>query len=260
MSNCADILSVWGKEITGNFKGRINHSKRVLKILKGRRDSYSLNLYQEEKKKLNETYAQHEVFWRQRSKQLWLHEGDHNSKYFHSATKIRRRMNQINFLHDDQDNKVDWGSGLELVVESYFSNLFTSSSSEWDQVIGCISRRVGTRQNETILAEVHEKEVKAALFSMYPDKSPGPDCMTPGFYQKFWNIVKNEVVFLVRQFFHTGLVDNHRQGTNIALIPKKSNHVHMTDIRPISLCNVLYKVISKVLTNRLKEVVDMIIS
>lgn len=158
LSSCADILSVWGKEITGNFKGRINQSKRVLKTLKGRRDSYSLNLYQEEKKKLNETYAQQEVFWRQRSKQLWLREGDQNSKYFHSATKIRRRMNQIDFLYDDQNNKAKWGSGLELVVESYFSNIFNSSSSEWDQVIGCISRKVSTRQNEAILAEVRKKK------------------------------------------------------------------------------------------------------
>lgn len=232
----------------------------MLKALKWRKDTQSLKVYQEEKKKLTETYAQQEVFWRQRSKQLWLREGDQNSKFFHTATKNRRRMNQINFLYDSQGNKVEWGSGLESTVENYFSNLFTCSDIVWDQVVSSISRRVSIIQNNTILAEVQENKVKAALFSMDPDKSPAPDGMTPGFYQRCWNIVKVEVVSLVRQFFQTRLVDSHLHATNIALISKKTNPQFMTDIRPISLCNVLYKLISKVLANILKRVVDTIIS
>lgn len=95
---------------------------------------------------------------------------------------------------------------------------------------------------------------------MHPEKSPGPDGMSPEFYQKCWPIVKKDVIEVVRNFFSTGTLDDHLQGTNIALIPKKQNPVAMTDIRPISLCNVIYKVISKVLTNRLKKVIDSIIS
>lgn len=113
-------------------------------------------------------------------------------------------MNQISCLYDNQGNKVEWGSGLELTVENYFSNLFTSSSTEWDQVISCISSKISRCQNEAILAEIQEKEVKTALFRMYPDKSPGPNGMTPGFYQKCWNIVKVEVISLVKHFFQTG--------------------------------------------------------
>lgn len=109
LSLCSDILSAWGKEITGNFKGRISKSKRILKALKGRRDSHSVQVVKEEKKKLSETYAQQEVFWRQRSKQLWLREGDQNSTYFHAATKNRRKINQISHLQDSHENKVEWG-------------------------------------------------------------------------------------------------------------------------------------------------------
>lgn len=106
LSQCSEILSVWGKEITGNFKERISKIKRTLKSLKGRRDNFSVKLVLEERKKLAEIYVQKEVFWRQRSKQLWLQEGDRNIKFFHSATKLRRKSNQINSLFDSLGNKV----------------------------------------------------------------------------------------------------------------------------------------------------------
>lgn len=66
LSMCAEILSAWGKEITGNFKERINRSKKILKTINGRRNTHSLKVCHEEKKKLTETYAQQEVFLFQR--------------------------------------------------------------------------------------------------------------------------------------------------------------------------------------------------
>ncbi|KAL8108560.1 hypothetical protein AgCh_024870 [Apium graveolens] len=257
---CSEVLSAWGKEVTGSFKTRIHRCKKVLKTLKGRRDTDSLKVVREEKKNLSEIYAQQEVFWRQRSKQLWLREGDQNCKFFHLATKKRRKANQINFLHNASGEKVEWGSGLEETITGYFSNLFTATETEWERVISCVSRKVSAEQNVMLLAEVDEKEVKAALFNMHPEKSPGPDGMSPGFYQKCWPIVKDDVVKLVKQFFITGAVNDQLKSTNIALIPKKQNPVVMTDLRPISLCNVIYKVISKVLANRLKQVLDNVIS
>lgn len=109
-------------------------------------------------------------------------------------------------------------------------------------------------------ADVDEKEVKAALFNMHPDMSPRLDRMSPCFYQKCWLIVKADILNLVRQFFATGVVDEHLHLTNIALISKKQNPELMQDLTPISLCNVIYKVISKVLADRLKQVLDSVIS
>lgn len=124
-------------------------------------------------------------------------------------------------------------------MEEYFTQLFTATNTEWSQVTYNVSSRVTSDQNEMLLLKVDEKEVKAALFNMYPDKSPGPDEMTPGFYQKCQNIVKEDVVTMVQQFFESGSIDDHLRGTNIALIPKKLNPTFMTDLRHISLCNVL---------------------
>lgn len=72
--------------------------------------------------------------------------------------------------------------------------------------------------------------------------------------------MKKDVVSIMQWFFQTGELDEQLKGTHIALIPNKSNPVHLTYIRPISLCNVIYKIISKVLANKLKQVIDSIIS
>ncbi|XP_074324344.1 uncharacterized protein LOC141661259 [Apium graveolens] len=65
---------------------------------------------------------------------------------------------------------------------------------------------------------------------------------------------------MVKYFFNNGMFDDHFTNTNIVLVPKKKNLQYMVDLRPISLCNVRYKIASKVLANRLKKVIDEIIS
>lgn len=260
ISSCSTVLSSWGKDITGDFQKRINHSKNVLRITRGRRDSVSIQQFQEESKKLTEIFTQQEVFWKQRSKQLWLKEGDQNSKYFHASAKAKRKVNQIRVLQDEAGNSFDWDSGLQDLMTGYFDNLFKASVTEWGDVVNYIQTSVTEEQNLHMLKPVEHQEVKNALFHMHPDKSPGPDGMSPGFYQKYWSIVGKDITHLVQQYFLTGVLEEKVTGTNIVLIPKKSNPLLMTDLRPISLCNVVYKVVSKVLANRLKEVIDSLIS
>lgn len=92
---CQGVLDEWGRNITGNFQGRINSCKLMLKKLKNRRDASSVSRYLEGKRKLSEIYHQKEVYWRQRSKQLWLQCGDRNTRYFHNAASKRRINNLV---------------------------------------------------------------------------------------------------------------------------------------------------------------------
>lgn len=75
---------------------------------------------------------------------------------------------------------VDWDSELQNVMIDYFDSLFKASNAEWDHVIECVESRITDEQNNDLLKEVTETEVKAALFYMYPDKSPGPGRDEPG--------------------------------------------------------------------------------
>jgi hypothetical protein len=111
-----------------------------------------------------------------------------------------------------------------------------------------------------LLKEFMVEEVDLALSQMHPLKSPGPDGFSACFYQKSWPTVHAEVCKAVLEFLNTGHLDHSVNTTNIVLIPKIKNPTRVTEFRPISLCNVLYKLIAKVLANRMKKVLTKIIS
>ena len=101
---------------------------------------------------------------------------------------------------------------------------------------------------------------KAALKQMAPLKAPGPDGMPPLFYQHFWGVVDNDVTSSVLSWLNSGTLPYPLNHTFVTLIPKTNNPEYVTQYRPISLCNVLYKIFSKVLANRLKKILPSIIT
>lgn len=146
------------------------------------------------------------------------------------------------------------------MMVDYFNNLFTTTETSWYNVINCITHKVTADYNNVLLKAVEDQEVKQEIFHMYPDKSPDPDGMSLGFFLKYWRTVGADVIHMVKLFVETGKFDEQYTDTNIVLVPKKKSPKYMSDLRPISLCNVRYKIASKVLTNRLKEVINLVIS
>ena len=98
--------------------------------------------------------------------------------------------------------------------------------------------------------DVTRKEVKISLWSMKPFKAPGPDGYHAGFYQRNWHIIKDLVVKLVANIFESESMPNHLNKTLITLIPKCPEADYLGLFRPISLCNTIYKLITKVLVNQ----------
>ncbi|XP_074337163.1 uncharacterized protein LOC141674333 [Apium graveolens] len=148
---CSKKLAIWGREVTGNFSGRIKSCKVAMQQYRGGRDVDSKEKYREARNKLTKILSQTEVFWRQRSKQLWLQAGDQNSKFFHMYASNRRRNNQINKLKNEEDQWVEWESGLAELMSGYFSTLFTAMDVDWQEVVGCIPTTITETQNGNLL-------------------------------------------------------------------------------------------------------------
>ena len=143
----------------------------------------------------------------------------------------------------------------------YYKELFTSVSVDSLSEAWNSSPQVVTeRMNSTLTEDFQEWEVEAALKQMAPLKAPGPDGMLPLFYQNFWDLVRDDITSSVLTYLNSGSLPSPLNHTFVTLIPKVKNPERVTEFRPISLCNVLYKIFSKVLANKLKRVLPLIIS
>lgn len=141
----------------------------------------------------------------------------------------------------------------QKILEFYQKLYKTVGPRNFQPVLDQCPSPVNEEMNKQMLENVTMEEVKEAVFQLGALKASGPDGLNGHFYQHFWEELKHEVFQLVQQFFATGTFDPTLNQTHISLIPKVKHSESITQFRPISLCNFNYKIIAKVLANRLKR-------
>lgn len=141
---------------------------------------------------------------------------------------------------------------IRRVVFNYYTELFTSSrpNISMDLLEG-IETRLSDSMRLSLSQRFTREEVVVAFRGMHPAKSAGPDGFPALFYNKL-SLVGDEVCDLVCRFLNHGGMPEGVNDTTVVLIPKTRRPKDMKDLRPISLCNISYKLISKILANRLK--------
>nr|GFC37672.1 RNA-directed DNA polymerase, eukaryota, reverse transcriptase zinc-binding domain protein [Tanacetum cinerariifolium] len=114
-------------------------------------------------------------------------------------------------------------------------------------------------QQDELESDVTREEIKRAVSDCGIDKSSGPDGFTFGFYRQFWDLVEKDVISAVNYFFKHVEFYSGCNSSFIALILKIPNANMVKDFRPISLIGSLYKIITKVLANRLVPVLSVLV-
>jgi len=146
-------------------------------------------------------------------------------------------------------------------VINYFANLFiTASPDHMEEVLVTIPTRVTRDMNNMILMPYSDMEIREALKIMGPTKSSGPNGFNALFFQHYWDIVGKEVVSLVKTILSGRGLPPKLNHTHVVLILKVNNPTKIIEFRPISLCNVVYKLITKAISNSLKKLLPTIIS
>ena len=147
------------------------------------------------------------------------------------------------------------------VMVDYFKHIFTSTApTECNRILQGIETKVTPQMNAELTSELAVVEVEQALKQMRPLSAPGLDGMSPIFFKSFWNIVGLDVIEASLPVLNTGSIPENFNHTHIALIPKTKNPEKPKDFRPISLCNVLYKLIAKTIANHLKKLMPKLVS
>lgn len=193
---------------------------------------------------LVQAYKEEELFWKQMCKDNWTVKGDLNTKYYHASVKSNRSRRKIIKLMDDRGQEHFSEAAKGEVETEYFQKLFTSTNpGDFTSMFDGFTSRVTDCMNEKLSKE----EVKAAIFSIKSCSAPGPDGMTGLFFQRYWSTVGDQVTKEVRDFFITGLFPTEWNYMHLCLLPNIEDPVLMSDLRPISLCSVQYKIILKIL-------------
>ena len=204
---------------------------------------------------------QEEIYWIQRGRVNWLKQGDQNTSFFHRSATARRKRNFIKSLKNDSGDLVDDQDQLMSMATSYFDQLFTTEVQEPDPaVFDKISPCITAEMNDLLTATYSRDEVRKAMFNIGDLKAPGPDGLHAIFYKRFWHIIGEDLTDEVLLAVNNKKVPEGWNDTTIVLIPKVENPESITQFRPISLCNVVYKVISKLIASRLKLLLPDIIS
>ncbi|KAL0429893.1 UNVERIFIED_CONTAM: putative mitochondrial protein [Sesamum radiatum] len=214
-------------------------------------------------RELDSILQSEETFWKQRGKNHWLKEGDRNTSFFHNQASRTFRRNSISRLKDSDGNWTEEDSDIENHIIHHFNRVFNSedpSDNDLERGLEAMTRKVDSDMNSELLKPYSAEEIIEAISHMAPLKSPGPDGMPPIFFHKFWHIIKNDVINYVLAILNDHSLEPSLNFTHIVLIPKCNKPDTISQFRPISLCNVVMKIATKCIANRLKPLLDRIIA
>ncbi|GJU31529.1 RNA-directed DNA polymerase, eukaryota [Tanacetum coccineum] len=195
----------------------------------------------------------------QKTKIKWVIERDENSKYYHGI--LNKRRNQLAIRRILIEGRwIEDSISVKSEFYSHFANRFDKPPSYRLNLDTDFPNKLTIEQQSDLETNITREEIKKAVWGCGVDKSPGPDGFTFGFYRRYWSFMESDVVDAVLHFFHFGKFPKGSNSSFIALIPKTHDAKMMKDYCHITLIGSLYKIIAKVMANRMVVILGDIVN
>ena len=254
IENFTKEASIWNKVHFGNIftkkkniQARLNGIQKAIRV---RPSTFLLELEKDLLKELDTILRQEEELWALKSRVNWLVQGDRNTTFFHESTLVRRKRNQVLAIKDNMGEWLHEEAEVKEFIREGFRKIYTTSLSNASRLAPSSlawQAKLSDEERESISGEVTEEEIKAALWSLKAFKAPRPDGLHAGFFQRFWLVVGGSVIDEVKRVFMERLLPSYLNKTHITLIPKIQGPETLGNYRSISLCNTVYKIVTKVI-------------
>lgn len=155
---------------------------------------------------------------------------------------------------------------IHSIIHNFFKNSYTSNHihptpNDFPTSIPFHSLpKLSISDQDSLLFNPTENEIKNIVFSLHPFKAPGIDGLNAFFYQKSWPLIKNTITSSIQEIFQNESIPPSWGDTLLCLIPKSNYVTKPNHLRPIGLCTLHYKILSKLITNRIKPLIGNLIS
>lgn len=254
-------LKIWSRNAFGNVTRQMEDLRREPENLERSDPIGNRGAVLSTKRELDDLLYKEEMMWLQRSRLSWLKERDRNTKYFHQRARWRARKNFIKRLKRNDGSWCSDQADLQGMAGNYFTDMFMKDENVNPlEVEDLFEPTISDAMNLKLCKPYSSEEISDALFQIGPLKAPGPAGYASRFFQRNWATFKDDIVQAVQEFFRSGTMIDGVNEMCIVLLPKVQQPETLIDLRPISLCNILYKVVSKCMVNRLRPSLQNIIS
>ena len=198
-----------------------------------------------------------EARWHHRSRCRWLQAGDKNTRYFHAVPSSRCRRNNISNLRYN---------GVQITDEGGIRNAFKQNL---EGLLGVENKVLtfnpaalySTNPGLLVLEEPFTTiEIEVVVKQLARNKASGPDGLPNEFLQSQWPIIKEDICHIVQRFYEHNIDLANVNKANVIMIQKKEAPQEISDYQPISVLNVIPKLLAKILANRLRSLLPQFIS